>query len=200
MKAPKNFYNAVDQSKLGIDDLFTRTAENESDITALETVVGDINGGLVKDVHDLQDDSRHYHDDIADLKTADVALDIKIDKVIEDTSIIEYLVDFVSTSSMVLLNGKTCKDICDDVVAGKRVVICTSTNNASTGLKKVYYGQNLMNYSNNPVSSSHPVSCTFSGLVLESNALKHYELFVRYTASVPEANSISVYTKTITTT
>lgn len=79
MKAPKNFYNTVDQSKLGIDDLFTRTAENEADITALETVVGDLDGGLVKDVHDLQDDSEQYHDDIADLKNADIAIGLRID-------------------------------------------------------------------------------------------------------------------------
>lgn len=39
MKAPKNFYNTVDQSKLGIDDLFTRTAENEADIAAIEEVI-----------------------------------------------------------------------------------------------------------------------------------------------------------------
>ena len=39
MKAPKNFYNTVDQTKLGIDDLFTRTAENEADITAIEEVI-----------------------------------------------------------------------------------------------------------------------------------------------------------------
>lgn len=39
MKAPKNFYNTVDQNKLGIDDLFTRTAENEADITAIEEVI-----------------------------------------------------------------------------------------------------------------------------------------------------------------
>lgn len=55
MKAPKNFYNTVDQTKLGIDDLFTRTAENESDIAALETVVGDDTTGLVKSVSDLED-------------------------------------------------------------------------------------------------------------------------------------------------
>lgn len=79
MKAPKNFYNTVDQSKLGIDDLFTRTAENEADITALETVVGDLDEGLVKDVHDLQDDSRRYHDDIADLKNADILINNRID-------------------------------------------------------------------------------------------------------------------------
>lgn len=54
MKAPKNFYNTVDQTKLGIDDLFTRTAENESDIAALETIVGDSTSGLVKDVSDLE--------------------------------------------------------------------------------------------------------------------------------------------------
>ena len=97
MKAPKNFYNTVDQTKLGIDDLFTRTAENEADIAALETVVGDdtaglvksvndletvvgdLDGGLVKDVHDLQDDSEQYHDDIADLKNADILINNRID-------------------------------------------------------------------------------------------------------------------------
>ena len=42
MKAPKNFYNTVDQTKLGIDDLFARTAENEADIIALENAISDI--------------------------------------------------------------------------------------------------------------------------------------------------------------
>ena len=115
MKAPKNFYNTVNQSKLGIDDLFTRTAENEADITAietvvgddtaglvksvsdletvvgddttglvksvsdLETVVGDLDDGLVKDVSDLQTASEQYHDDIADLKTADTLINNRID-------------------------------------------------------------------------------------------------------------------------
>lgn len=42
MKAPKNFYNTVDQTKLGIDDLYRRTAENEADIVALENAMADI--------------------------------------------------------------------------------------------------------------------------------------------------------------
>ena len=121
MKAPKNFYNAVDQSKLGIDDLFTRTAENEADIAALETVVGDdtsglvksvsdletvvgdLDGGLVKDVHDLQDDSEHYHDDIEDLKAADVTINLRIDGV----------EDVVGNSTTGLV--KAVNDIEDDI-------------------------------------------------------------------------------------
>lgn len=38
MKAPKNFYNTVDQSKLGIDELFDRVAEAEQDIAELEKI------------------------------------------------------------------------------------------------------------------------------------------------------------------
>lgn len=100
MKAPKNFYNTVDQSKLGIDDLFTRTAENEADITALETVVGDLNGGLVKDVHDLQDDSEHYHDDIADLKSADAGMTIQIAELEADILTLDGIVNAKETGTV----------------------------------------------------------------------------------------------------
>lgn len=41
MKAPKNFYNTVDQSKLGIDELFTRMAEAEENLLPVVTVEDD---------------------------------------------------------------------------------------------------------------------------------------------------------------
>lgn len=62
-----------------IDAITTQIGTIEDDVSDLETVVGDINGGLVKDVNDLKDASEQYHDDIADLKTADITINNRID-------------------------------------------------------------------------------------------------------------------------
>ena len=47
---PKNFYNTVDQRKLGTDLI----ASIQSDVDDLNEVVGDSSSGLVKDVTDLK--------------------------------------------------------------------------------------------------------------------------------------------------
>ena len=47
---PKNFYNTVDQRKLGTDLI----AGIQTDVTGLKTTVGDENSGLVKAVADLE--------------------------------------------------------------------------------------------------------------------------------------------------
>lgn len=62
MKAPKNFYNTVDQNKLGIDDLFTRMAKNENDITTIMTnllpdVSSEDNGNILEVIEGVWDKS-----------------------------------------------------------------------------------------------------------------------------------------------
>lgn len=56
-KLPKNFYNNVDVHKLGIENI----AGVAEEVAALETVVGDEDSGLVKDVDDLQYQISHMH-------------------------------------------------------------------------------------------------------------------------------------------
>lgn len=54
---PKNFYNTVDQRKLGTDliaGIRSDVTELDTDVTALKTTVGDDNSGLVKAVADLE--------------------------------------------------------------------------------------------------------------------------------------------------
>ena len=66
MGAPKNFYNAVDLNKFGIDQI-------SGDIAALKTTVGDEDSGLVKQVNDLDttvgDADAGLVKDVNDLKT-----------------------------------------------------------------------------------------------------------------------------------
>ena len=54
---PKNFYNTVDQRKLGTDliaGIQSDVTELDTDVAALKTTVGDENSGLVKAVADLE--------------------------------------------------------------------------------------------------------------------------------------------------
>lgn len=81
-KLPKNFYNNVDVHKLGIEDiadvaedvaalktvvgdedsgLVAATERNTERIIDLETTVGGVSSGLVKDVDDLQYQISHMH-------------------------------------------------------------------------------------------------------------------------------------------
>lgn len=81
-KLPKNFYNNVDVHKLGIENiadvaeevaalesvvgdedsgLVAATARNTERIVDLETTVGGVSSGLVKDVDDLQYQISHMH-------------------------------------------------------------------------------------------------------------------------------------------
>lgn len=54
---PKNFYNTVDQRKLGTDliaGIQSDVTELDTDVAALKTTVGDESSGLVKAVADLE--------------------------------------------------------------------------------------------------------------------------------------------------
>ena len=54
---PKNFYNTVDQRKLGTDliaGIQSDVTELDTDVASLKTTVGDENSGLVKAVADLE--------------------------------------------------------------------------------------------------------------------------------------------------
>lgn len=50
MGAPKNFYNTVDQRKLGTDLI----SGIRSDVDDLITTVGDNDSGIIKDINDLK--------------------------------------------------------------------------------------------------------------------------------------------------
>lgn len=55
--SPKNFYNVVDKKKLGIDEAIAVAGEVEqlqSDVSGIETTLGNADSGLIKQVNDLQ--------------------------------------------------------------------------------------------------------------------------------------------------
>ena len=55
--SPKNFYNSVDKRKLGIDEVNALSGDVEqlqSDVTGIETTIGNADSGLIKQVNDLQ--------------------------------------------------------------------------------------------------------------------------------------------------
>lgn len=55
--SPKNFYNVVDKKKLGINEAIAVAGEVEqlqSDVSGIETTLGNADSGLIKQVNDLQ--------------------------------------------------------------------------------------------------------------------------------------------------
>ena len=90
---PKNFYNTVDQRKLGTDliaGIQSDVTELDTDVAALKTTVGDENSGLVKAVADLEaagiKGRKVYTEDFAQGATSIV---FTVEDIIADT-----LVDF----------------------------------------------------------------------------------------------------------
>lgn len=104
-----------------------------------------------------------------------------------------------SGTSFTLADGKKCKDVINDVIAGKNVRLYKSTS-SDWGIDYTYYGQTVRLYENNDRLDPGGKTVMFYGFIEDGSALKYYSMRVAYTDDTPNNSSISATVKTITTT